>query len=1009
MLAILLLLVAIFAGPPLLQRELQKRLTAELGREVVVGKLRFNPVTLAATSHDFRILEPNGLPLLAWRRLHVNLQLSSLWSGAWVLKRFEVSDPLARLVVQPDGSLNISDLIERFTAQPEEETEPSEPRHLRVGYFSVDGATFDFEDHARELPFRTAIGPVTFVLENFVTHRGDAAPYDFTAVSEAGERFHWRGDVSAVPLRSAGDFEIESVVLSKYASYTQPHLNGEVRDGRMSFSGHYVADFSTDRRQVELTNGAVRLENLVLLAADNPEPILELPSVAFEGLAAQLEPLQVRLASATVQGGRTRVLRDASGNLELMQLWKGTGEADTTTPAPDSPPATEPIDARVEQFTVSDFAFAWRDASTPRQAVVEGVVESLDLRQLTLAPDTPAELSLRVGVQPEAHLEISGQLQLNPVSLSIETTLEAWPLGLASPYLEPLLPVQLTRGTVALSGQLEAALDDAGTPSGSWEGTVGVSDLAVVTAADPEALASFEQLALRDVSVRYSGTAAIQVNEVELAGARLRLVIDREGKLNVATLLPEKTADAPAEESEESVAVPESSPPAHEITIGQTRIRDTALVFDDRSIEPAAHATIDQVDLSVGRLSTAAMDQAEATLHARINGSGRAELSGRMNPLNPSVATELALDVQNVDLRVAAPYIAKYAGYLLDRGQLNLDLDYAIADRQLRATNVVRLDQFTLGAPSGSPDATNLPVTLAVALLKDRQGVIELDVPVEGNLDDPSFRLGRVIGRVVVNLLTRAATSPFALLGALMPGGDQVDPSQVMFAAGVAELTDAEREKLQQVAIALQERPALRLDIAGSYAPEEDRRALQTRSFEQTLQRRWWEHQRARDPNTPAPEQLELAAEARESVVRRWYFEMFPQDLVLSAESVQALTTGENPPVRPRAETEERSPGPVRRFFQALGLARPAEEAAEDTAEAEVAMESVIAAAGPDVATMEERLLEGLTIEPAELEGLADARAQLVRSSLIEAGVEAERIFLSTTTASGPRAALQLR
>jgi outer membrane protein OmpA-like peptidoglycan-associated protein len=991
----ILLLVALFALPPLIRRELQARLSAELQREVFVGPIRINPITLSITSRDFRVLDPNGLPLVAWRRLHVNLQLRSLWQRAWVFRRIDINAPLGRLVVNTDGSLNISDLLARLQQQePSDSTARRRPVH--IDDLSVYGASFEFEDRSGEVPFTTSLGPVTFQINGFATvPSDDAAPYSFSAVTESGERFDWSGHLSAAPLRSDGRFRIVSVQLPKYAVYLRPWLAGELRDGQLSLQGEYVMEVSGGQRRFDLSHAGLELKNLVLAEAGGAAPLLALPHLALEGLQAQLDPLQVRLASATVEGGRIAVERAADGTFNLARLWRGGGGETPPAPADEG----LPLDAQIDRLSITELAFSWKDAATPRAAAVQGLLQTLDVQELSLAPNTAASLQARLSVEPGGGVEVAGTVQLSPLKLSVETTLESFPVSLASPYLEPVVALQITRGTLTLNGQLDAAWPESNPPTVSWDGTIGVSSFAAVTADDGTPLASFEQLALREVAVRHAQSASVQVGEVELAGAQGLVAIRPDGTLNLTTLQPAPAGPAGRDQT------PARAAPTPEVAIQRTRLIQATVVFQDRSIEPAVQTKIDQLDATIGALSSTRLDQAAATVRARINGHGTAEISGRVNPLNPAAATNLTVAVRNVDLQAAAPYIAKYAGYGLERGQLTLDVDYAVIDRNLRANNLVRLDQFTLGAPSNSPDATKLPVTLAVALLKDRNGQIEIDLPVEGNLDDPTFRFGRVIGRVIVNLLTRAATSPFALLGALLPGGEQSDPSQVLFAPGESGLSEAEQSKLAQIARALQERPALRLDIAGGADPAVDRTALQQAALEQTIRRRWWEQRREADSATPPPEELEVPADVRETVLRRWYLERYPQALVLSAEQVAGLQAERGTSARSRGETDAaESAGPFRRFLRVLGIGTAAE-----TAEPEIKLEDVMAVAGPEVAEMEARLAADVPVGDAELSALASQRAQVVRDGLISSGIEAERLFLNATTTTGAQAKLQLR
>ena len=201
-----------------------------------------------------------------------------------------------------------------------------------------------------------------------------------------------------------------------------------------------------------------------------------------------------------------------------------------------------------------------------------------------------------------------------------------------------------------------------------------------------------------------------------------------------------------------------------------------------------------------------------------------------MNPLAGNLFVDLKLDFRDFDLSSLSPYSGKYVGYEISKGKLILDLKYLIEDRKLESTNSVVLDQITFGRRVESPSATKLPVRFALNLLKNRQGAVELDIPVSGSIDDPEFRIGSVIVRLVVNFIIKAVSSPFALLGALIGGnGDAL--SYAEFDPGSVLLTEQAVAKLDNLAEALFQRPGLTLEIKGHVDRRLDSLALRDVKF----------------------------------------------------------------------------------------------------------------------------------------------------------------------------------
>ena len=261
-------------------------------------------------------------------------------------------------------------------------------------------------------------------------------------------------------------------------------------------------------------------------------------------------------------------------------------------------------------------------------------------------------------------------------------------------------------------------------------------------------------------------------------------------------------------------------------------LRDGTINVTDRSISPPFGTALTDFG---GRIAGLSFDQAETAtvdIKGRL-GSGPLAVSGRINPLAQKKYVDLAIKLDDLDLSAMSPYSGKYAGYAVEKGQLALDLKYLIEARQLDAKNQVRIAQLTFGNSVESKDATKLPVRLAVSLLKDRQGVITIDLPVSGSLDDPKFSVWGVVWMVLKNLLVKAATSPFALIGSLFGGGEEL--SWLDFEPGRADLPPGARAKLETLSKALFERPALRLEVEGHVDPDRDLQALRRLELERRV------------------------------------------------------------------------------------------------------------------------------------------------------------------------------
>jgi len=326
---------------------------------------------------------------------------------------------------------------------------------------------------------------------------------------------------------------------------------------------------------------------------------------------------------------------------------------------------------------------------------------------------------------------------------------------------------------------------------------------------------------------------SVAIGDVSLTDFFARLIVSPEGKLNLLEVVKkEEAADGAATVSQPPTApatAAAAATPPPPIRIDQVTLQGGTVSITDHFIKPNYSANLAETGGRVSGLSSAADSTADVDLRGAYDGAPLT-IAGKVNPLAATPSLDIKAEVRGVELSPLSPYSGKYAGYAIDKGKLSLFLGYKIADGKLQADNRIFLDQLTFGEKIESPDATKLPVTLAVALLQNRRGEIDINLPIAGSLNDPEFSVGGIVVQVIVNLLTKAITAPFALLGSLFGGGEEL--SHVDFADGRALLAPAAVKRLESLAKALDDRPGLKLDITGRVDPEKDREGLRLASLE---------------------------------------------------------------------------------------------------------------------------------------------------------------------------------
>jgi len=476
------------------------------------------------------------------------------------------------------------------------------------------------------------------------------------------------------------------------------------------------------------------------------------------------------------------------------------------------------------------------------------------------------------------------------------------------------------------------------------DGGLRLVDLQVLSPGSNEELLRWQALDIERVNLALGeGPADIQLGTIALADFFARLVVSPQGRLNLVDVLPRPQAAPTTARAEPVLAGAPEQPTASGMPEARPRIRIDRVEltrgnvnFTDNFIRPNYTANLTEITGSLTALASDATEPATLQLAGSVDREAPVIIEGRLNPLAPQLFLDIRGSTKGVDLPRFTPYSAKYAGYPIEKGKLTMDVSYRIENDRLAANNHLFIDQLTFGERVDSPTATRLPVLLAVSLLKNSRGQIDLRLPVSGSLDDPKFSVGGIIVQVIVNLLTKVVTSPFTLLAAAF--GSEAELGQVDFAPGSAALGAAQLERLDTLARALNDRPSLRMDVIGRAVTAADTAGLKRAQLEARLRAAKVRAQIRAGGASVAPETVSIDPAERSALLAAVYSD----DRVVK---------------KPR---------------NALGMARTL-----------------------PAAQMEQLLIDAFAVTPSELRALANARAAAVRDHLERQGkVARERLFL---------------
>jgi len=804
--------------PAVVKARLPGTLSRLLGREVVVGRVRLNPFTLAATVEGFAVKERDGSDFLGWDRLRVRLGLATLVSRTVAFRTIELVRPFGRVTVERGGRLNYADILERLGGPAPGPSGP--PRSLRIDRLAIQEAQVKFLDRSLTEPFATTLGPVSLELNGFSTGPGSRNPYVFDGRTEAGEQFHWTGTFSLDPLASQGSFRVDRFLLPKYHPFYGDQVAFRVLEGTASARAGYVFQWSEGHHAMKLLDGSLDLQDLKLAQGRAPE--VELGRVEARGVEADLIGRSAQIGNLGLRDGRIAVTRAGNGDIDLVKM--------LTPKTKPSPEPAAPFKLELKELRLQGFRVAFQDLAMARpvRALAEDV--ALTLKGFSLDPAARAELTLAMKLDGGASLSAEGTVA--PLRSAFDLAVKLDRLGLPGfdPYLAPATDIRLNRGLLGLDGRMSA--DPAGHLA--FRGTLRLDGFEAADGAKGEPFLSYRRLTLSGLEL-HTSPDTVAIERIDLLEPSPRLVVAQDGSTNVSRAL--KLEAAPAGKpplSAVGAALPPSQGRPLRLTIQRTRMAAGRLSFIDRSVEPNAALLITGMEGSATSLSTEPDSQSAVDFRGLAGGLAPMRIQGRAMPLRKDQDTDVSITIQASELTDFSPYAGKFLGYTIRKGKLDVDAHVVIKQRKLEAQLNSRLNQFYLGEKVPSPDAVKVPVKLALAILRDRKGVIDLELPVTGDLDDPDLHYGRIILHALLNVMAKVAASPFTLLGKL-GGAQDHDLSYVAFAAGSAAPDPVAVTKAQALAKALEERPELSLEAEGSADPAADAAALKQQRLEQTL------------------------------------------------------------------------------------------------------------------------------------------------------------------------------
>ena len=854
-----------------------------LGRDLHADFILFNPFTLSLEARKLALPDPDGSPFVSLDSASVNLSLASIWRPGIVFDRVAVLGLQADIKQAPDGGFNFDDMIppEDPDAPPAESTEiPG----VTIDQLDFQAQRLMFSSAAREKPFSTQLDNIAINVQGLSTVLEEGKPYRLDAYGEDGGELHWEGEISIPRGRSEGNLRLATLHIPQIWKMMEPWVAFEVREGDLSISGHYVLDWQ-EQLAYQISDGEISIDSVDIQpkAADTPaDTRVSLGNLALSGIALDSGKQHLDIDGLEIAELAVRGWSEGS-ETSLTQLFAVNLPAgDSPDPAPEEPSDDAGWTAQLKRLQVADSELHWRSEFTdPARLEVLPITASATALNWPLAGDS--ELSLALTINGETSATVDGTLDLGSGSGQLNYKLEALPLPWFNPNLPTPLKAKITSGQFRLAGDVGLA----GFAPTQINASGAVTAFAGQLEGAEESLTSWETVRWDKLAVDLD-QRSVRLEKLSIDNYTGRIHINKDGSINaqnawkaeLATETGETDSGATDMEQEQAEAsAPEEETP-WAVSVPRIHITDSEIDFMDESLPISFRTVIGDINGDIDGLSSQPDSPTKVDIKGSVDGYAPVTLKGTAEPLLTPPALDLALVFKGVDMALLSPYSGTYAGYAIKQGVLDLDLNYGLRDDKLDGRNKIVIHQMELGQKIESEQAADLPLELALALLTDSQGVIDMDIPVSGDVNDPEFSVGSVLWGALVNLITKAVTAPFNLLAGLVDSEE--DLQRLNFKSGSAELTDATRGKLDDLSTALSQRPELGLSIVGRLQLDADRERLQKNILGSELVAAGLSPQELAD-KAPAWEEAineryrEMAGEPGELSVREQYLALVKQ------------------------------------------------------------------------------------------------------------------------------------
>ncbi len=718
------------------------------------------------------------------------------------------------------------------------------PLDVSIKHFALNDGNIALEDRVPQQAVSLDLTNLTATLDDFSTVASAKARYAVRTALKQGGSIAATGALGLAAKRADARLTIDGLALPLAQPYLDGVTSARFAEGTLGASLALDADWSKPATQLRAGAGELTLKSLKLTSPGTAQGAA--PAVALAQGRVAIKSVDVTAQSAEIErveatGLTVSGTRDKEGRISLAELAqpprphaqvRRAGEPAKRSEAKSTKEAEPGWRYRVGELVLKDGAADIVDEAAPSPAKLHLAPVQLNVRNITEDLSRPLAIKLEASLNGKGTLNVNGDVVPSPLDASLTVEANRLDLSPFEPYYGGQLNAKIAKAELNARGQLKAIMPKNGAASYAYRGFAALVDVRLLDRTNSAPLAGWGTLAIGGINARYDPHGMnVDIARVTFSRFFGRVLLDPQGKLNLNDVLArqrEASNDATGtQKPSTSIAQVQTTPASTSSTplharIGQVVLQQGRVNYTDDFVKPNFKADLEDITGTIGAFGTDIATPAPVDISASLADNGPIAIRGTANPLATKPSLDLSASAHDIELKNLTPYSLKYAGYPITKGSLDVDLHYKLDNDLLTAENHLVIDQLTFGDHVENGTETHLPVRLAIALLKDSHGKIDVRIPVSGSLSNPQFSLSSLIWGAVRHLIERAVTAPFSLLANVFGGGNSGSAAAsaehlqyIAFAPGSAALTDSSREKLDTLVKLLGQKPDVKLDLSG--------------------------------------------------------------------------------------------------------------------------------------------------------------------------------------------------